>query len=288
MDYLRQVQRAIDYIEDHLDEEIALAEISAVAGVSHWHFQRMFRALTQETLRGYIRSRRLSRARLQLLEGDRPVLDIALSAGFSSQSSFTRAFTRHHGCPPARLRASRRSRVPLAKERMDEAYVRHLRDRVSLQPTLRDAPVRHLVGLPSRLSGMEAERNRIGHLLQPLWDRFLLRVGELPGRIRSTALGVIRTADPDQLEYVAAVEVPGPPPAVPRGMAYVCVPAATWAIFSHRGATKDLDRTVNYVYACWLLQSGRAHSYGPDLEVYDERFVPGSEDSIVDYAIPLR
>ena len=46
MDYIGHVQRGIDYIEEHLNEDIELAAVSRVAGVSHWHFQRMFRALT--------------------------------------------------------------------------------------------------------------------------------------------------------------------------------------------------------------------------------------------------
>ncbi len=100
MDYLRQVQRAVDYIESHLDDDLALEDISAVAGVSHWHFQRMFRALTRESLKGYIRSRRLSAARVQLVSTDLSVLDIALNARFRSQASFSKAFRAHHGCTP--------------------------------------------------------------------------------------------------------------------------------------------------------------------------------------------
>jgi AraC family transcriptional regulator len=285
MNYLRQVQRAVDHIEDHLDDSLDLQAISAVAGVSHWHFQRMFRALTHESMKGYIRSRRLSRARVQLLETDRPVLDIALCAGFQSQASFTRAFRRQHGCAPGGCRASGAG-VPVAKVRLNEAYVRHLRGRVSLEPTLRDEPAKHLVGVRTPLESMEAERNRLAHLLQPLWGSFVPRMGEVNG-VSGCSYGVIRTHRADALEYVAAQEVRDVPTTLPDGMVHLVVPAATWAVFTHRGEVADLDHTVNYVYACWLLQSGREHAYGPDLELYDHRFAPGSPDSQVDYAIPL-
>ena len=60
MDYLTRLQHGIDYIEQHLDEDIALAEVARVAAISQWHFQRIFKALTKETLKTYIRSRRMS------------------------------------------------------------------------------------------------------------------------------------------------------------------------------------------------------------------------------------
>lgn len=288
MDYLRQVQRAVDHIEVHLDDALTLTDVSAVAGVSHWHFQRMFRALTKETLAGYIRSRRLSRARLQLLNTNRPVLDVALSAGFGSQAAFTRAFKRQHGVPPATCRATGRGRSPVDKVRLDAAYVRHLHGRVSLSPVIAQHPARHLVGMATTFTSMEAERNRQGHLLGPLWDAFTPRFSDVADRTPGVGYGVIAADAPGRLTYLAAVEVSGRPETLPEGFVYRCLPASTWATFSHRGAVADLDHTVNYVYACWLLQSGRTHTYGADLEVYDERFDPGSPDSIVDYAIPLR
>lgn len=62
MDYLRQAQLGIDYIEAHLDSDIATADVARHAGISHWHFPRIFKGLTNETLKTYIRSRRMSGA----------------------------------------------------------------------------------------------------------------------------------------------------------------------------------------------------------------------------------
>jgi AraC family transcriptional regulator len=60
MTYLEQVQRGIDYIEANLDREIEPALVARHAGISQWHFQRIFKGLTNETLKAYIRSRRFS------------------------------------------------------------------------------------------------------------------------------------------------------------------------------------------------------------------------------------
>ena len=85
MSLLEQVQAGVDYIEAHLDQELALCTIARKAGVSQWHFQRIFRALTGETLKAYIRSRRLAQSLEQLLGTKRRIIEIAMEAGFESQ-----------------------------------------------------------------------------------------------------------------------------------------------------------------------------------------------------------
>ncbi len=60
MNYLKQVQTGVDYIEANLDTEFSLADVAQAACMSQWHFQRIFKALTNETLKAYIRSRRIA------------------------------------------------------------------------------------------------------------------------------------------------------------------------------------------------------------------------------------
>ena len=52
MSVITTIQRGIDYIEDHLDDELTLHDVGRAAGLSAWHFQRSFKALTNETLTG--------------------------------------------------------------------------------------------------------------------------------------------------------------------------------------------------------------------------------------------
>ncbi len=289
MNYLRQVQKGVDYVEAHLQEDLNLADVSRAAGVSHWHFQRMFKALTGETLGTYVRSRRLAHARLALLNSERPVLDIALEAGFESQAAFTRAFKRAFGMPPARYRGLGGSRVHLNKIRIDEGYLRNLAQGVSLEPQIQQLDVRHMVGLATTFFSVDSERNNIGAKLPPLWDAFMPRLDEVEGARPGICFGVVRQSAPDAelLEYTAAIEVPQRPACVPDGMVHVEVPAASYAFFTHVGDPQRIDETVSYVYSSWLLRSGRRHTYGPDLEVYDERWVAGSEDSVMGYGVPV-
>ncbi|MCG8479803.1 MAG: AraC family transcriptional regulator [Spirochaetales bacterium] len=292
MDYIGQVQRGIDYIEEHLNEDIELAAVSRVAGVSHWHFQRIFRALTGETLKTYIRARRFAAARVALVTTDAGVLEIALNAGFDSQASFTRAFKRAFGIPPARYRSGGDEYLFMEKARIDEEYLQHLRRNLSPAPEKIDRlPERHMVGAATLFFSVDSERNNIGEKIPPLWDAFLPRRGEIEGAVEGYCYGVVRQAEADNelLEYTAAMEVPRAPDpqSVPPDMVHVTVPEATYATFTHRGTASLIDQTVNYIYSTWLTRSGRRHSYGPDLEIYDSRWHATSPDSVMEYAIPL-
>ncbi len=291
MNYLRQIQRGIDYIEEHLDEDIHLAEVTRFAGVSHWHFQRMFKALTNETLKAYIRSRRLANSRMKLVQTDESVLTIAIEAGFESQASFTRAFKKAFGLPPARYRAIGDKHLFLKKIRIEEDYLRHLREKVSRTPTIERIRSRTLIGMTTQFYSVDSERNNIGDKLPPLWRDFLPRLGEINHVIAGTCYGVIGQSAPDSelLQYTAAAEIPSAAKEqpLPQGMEMIIIPETIYAVFTHRGEVNNIDHTVNYIYSNWLSQSGKRHTYGFDLEIYGADYRADSEESIIHYAIPI-
>ncbi|MEM6956346.1 MAG: AraC family transcriptional regulator, partial [Myxococcota bacterium] len=126
MSYLEQIQRGIDFIEGRLEGPLELREVSRPAGMSHRHFQRMFKALTGETLMAYVRARRLSLSLDRLLRTDGRILDIALDAGFESQASFTRAFRQAFGITPGAYRRLGHGARFLRKVRIDADYLANL------------------------------------------------------------------------------------------------------------------------------------------------------------------
>lgn len=288
MNYLAQVQRGVDYIEANLDVDVELVRVSKAAGISHWHFQRIFKALTGETLKTYIRSRRLASSLDLLLTTDTRILDIALRAGFESQESFTRAFQRAFALTPNEYRKLGDRSLFLRKVQFDADYLRHINQNVSLVPEIYSQTSLLLVGLETRFYSVDSEKNNIGDKLPALWAKFLPRIEEIDNIVAGTCYGVVRQAGPDTdlLEYCAAIEVTDASK-TPKDMVRVEVPEATYARFSHRGAARNIDRTVNFIYSTWLAQSGRRHSYGPDLEFYGAEYHPVSEESTQYYAIPI-
>ena len=94
------VQRMQDYIEEHLEADITLTELSAVSLFSPWHSYRLFKELLGVTPAEYIRRLRLSRSAMRLKEKQCLVTEAAFDCGFNSVDGYTRAFYREFGCRP--------------------------------------------------------------------------------------------------------------------------------------------------------------------------------------------
>lgn len=101
MDWVIGIQNAINYIEEHLTEEIDYEEVAAQSFSSSFHFQRVFSILCGFTLGEYIRNRRLSQAGVDLTGQDVKVIDVALKYGYESPDSFAKAFQKFHGVTPS-------------------------------------------------------------------------------------------------------------------------------------------------------------------------------------------
>lgn len=288
MSYLQQVQAAVDFIEQNLDDELSLASVSAQAGLSQWHFQRIFKALSNETLKSYIRSRRLAEALRRLTHTDERIIDIALVAGFESQESFSRAFKNAFGMTPHESRKRDARNFLFRKVEIDAGYLQHIHRNVSLEPEVYLQPARLFVGLHTTFYSVDSEKNNIADRLPALWDEFVPRMADIKNAVPGMAYGVVRQTEEktDLLQYLAACEVPDKR-AVPEGMRLIEIPETRYARFRHAGNTQKLDTTVNYVYSSWLLQSDHQHSYCADIEEYGQGFIPDSEDSVIFYHIPL-
>ena len=104
MDWINAVERAIDYIEAHLSEEIDYEKVARESFSSSYYFQRIFGILSGYTLGEYIRYRRLSLAGEELAGGNTKVIDVALKYGYDSPDSFAKAFQKFHGITPSEAR----------------------------------------------------------------------------------------------------------------------------------------------------------------------------------------
>ncbi|MBG2711439.1 helix-turn-helix domain-containing protein [Proteus mirabilis] len=94
----------IYWIEENLEKDLKLENVSQKSGYSKWHLQRMFKEQTGLTLASYIRARRLSCAAVELRLQRTPLLDIALKYRFDSQQTFSRAFKKLFNMTPYNYR----------------------------------------------------------------------------------------------------------------------------------------------------------------------------------------
>jgi AraC family transcriptional regulator len=98
LEYEKRVNRVIDHVREHLAEDLSLERLAQVAALSPFHFHRIFRAITNETLFAFIQRLQLERAAVALIHHrDESVLAIVLDHGFSSAATFARAFRGRFG-----------------------------------------------------------------------------------------------------------------------------------------------------------------------------------------------
>jgi AraC family transcriptional regulator len=100
LDWLTKMNAAVDYIENHLNDEIDYQKVAMEACCSSYNFQRMFSFITDIPLAEYIRRRRMTQAALELQNTDVKVIDVAFKYGYDSSTSFARAFCTLHGITP--------------------------------------------------------------------------------------------------------------------------------------------------------------------------------------------
>ena len=105
MNWMTGLQRAIDYVEEHILENLDMESIAAQSFSSSYHFQRVFSIVCDMTIGEYVRNRRLSLAGADLARGDVKVIDVAMKYGYDNPDSFARAFQRFHGVLPSQVKA---------------------------------------------------------------------------------------------------------------------------------------------------------------------------------------
>ena len=101
------LRRILDYVEAHLADDIALAELANLGGLSTHHFGQAFRASMGISPHRYLVERRIHRARQLLLTDARPIAEIAADVGFANQSHLTFNFRKLIGTTPGRYRRLR-------------------------------------------------------------------------------------------------------------------------------------------------------------------------------------
>lgn len=117
------IEGSLDYIEEHLVEEITTEELAEAANLSLFYYQRLFKRLIKKSVGEYIKLRRLARALEDLKHPEQRILDAAVNYGFSSHANFTRAFKETYGITPEDYRRDRPMLNTFEKPALSMNYV---------------------------------------------------------------------------------------------------------------------------------------------------------------------
>jgi AraC family transcriptional regulator len=251
------VLRAVDFIEAGLDGEIALADVAAAAGLSVYHFSRVFKSTVGDSVADYIRKRRLRRLTLaaeRLTQGRTPIVRVAFESGFESHEAFTRAFHKVFERPPVKVkrggippRMSVRSRAPVTPDLLE-----HLTERMSMEPQIKVKPRFAVAGISRnfdpRIPNARAQ-------LLTVYPELQARLGEITNRVGEHRFQFVDAFPNDPPERVfnfsACVEVEDLEQ-IPEGMVGRYIDQQEYAVFTHSGPGSEIYRTVEYALGSWL------------------------------------
>ncbi|MCR2785729.1 MULTISPECIES: AraC family transcriptional regulator [unclassified Microbacterium] len=229
------LNRLVEYVEDHLTEEIDIAGLARMLGTTEYHVRRMFSSLAGMPLSEYIRRRRMSVAAADVL-GDGELLGIAVRYGYGSTEAFSRAFRAVHGVSPGDVR---RNGGPLRTQPQ-------LRFRLTVEGTtpmdtrITDRPAFRLVGHAARVPLIHRGANpdiqaHIASLPAAEHDRLKgLSDAEPAGLLQVSADVDPDYAEGSELTYLHGVAVSAAT-LVTEGLTAIEVPAGAWAVFRVTG-----------------------------------------------------
>ena len=252
--YTERIHRALDFINEHLAEEIRLADVAEAACFSPFHFHRIFSGFMGETPDDYIRRLRLEKA-AGLMHVDRraSVTDVALQCGFSTQALFSRHFKRRFGLSPTEWKAGKNRH---ADSKNDNAlprrspytheYKGELEVEVERRQAFPIAFVRHLRGYTSGAG--DAFRKLFA------WAKPRGLMGP-DAKVISISLDNPGVTPGDKCRLYACVSLAAPVP-VTGEVSLMEIPAGTYAKVPFSGDSKTIGGFYRKFFRDWLPASG--------------------------------
>lgn len=267
LSYEERFQRVLAYIYDHLDEELSLDQMAEIACMSRYHWHRVFRAMTGETLAETVRGLRLAKAANALVEEDTPIREIAAHVGYKNLAGFSRAFKNAHGLSPQDFRNQGQIITNFVKRKVKTEQAFPVR--ITELEGFRAAGVAH-IGPYQQIGKCFKELGGIlvANSLMPLVETLFVIYHDVPG-----------TKPNEELRAHVAVSIKTEFPPAQKGLDYFDVAPGRYAILEHTGPYARLRAAYDWLYGTWLPDAGVQLRDAPPLEVYinDPKITPSAE-----------
>ena len=283
---MQRILRAIEAVESDLSAEIRLEDMATAAGVSRYHFCRLFQSVCGWTVMGYVRARRLSEAARTLSRTDVPLIDVAFDAGFGSQQAFTRAFSDFFNITPGAVRNGTVVGLERLVPRFTADRLTFLKEQDMMEPRFVERDAFAVIGL--RGSFMKDDTQEI----PALWGRVQDRWDDLLPLMSDGGIGacVADSSSAGTFDYIAGVAATTDTEA-PNGMEKLVIAPQTYAVFTHTltqpNINIDIKPTLQHIFGTWLPNSGYSLARSPEFEFYDDRFDPVNHTGEIDFYVPI-
>lgn len=255
IDYGERLDRVREHIRANLDKPLNLDELADIACLSRFHWHRVYRGLTGETVWQTVRRLRLHRAAADLANGNEPVDRIAERSGYANARAFSKAFRDDHGLPPIRYR------VEGGHRRYDNPNWQE--DLAMYDTRIETRPEMTIAGLTHKGSYMNVGAT---------FEKLGMEMARHGGKPQSAGLAAVYFDDPDitpvpELRSLAGV-VLAEGASAPEGFETCVLPAGRYAILVHKGPYGELSKAYSFLFGTWLKENGEIPRAVPALELY--------------------
>jgi len=266
----RRFERAASLLSGRLDDPPSLAELASAAAVSPFHFHRIWRALTRETVGQTILRLRMEASQELLRVKDASVTETATAIGFGTPQSFARAFRRHTGLTPSEHRNSQSSVAK--KDAADMKVAVDRRGEIMVVVLRREGKA---------YTDLNATFGEVWS-----WAEATDTLQHLQG-IYGIPLDDPASVPVDKLRYDAGLALGVT--SAPEPFRVLRLPAGEFACLRHFGSYGGLEAATQYVVGEWLLSSGREPADFPVFHnfINDPDQTPVDE-LITDILLPLK
>lgn len=249
---LKELNQVIEYIEEHLTADITLGEISEYAGVSDYHFRKIFYYLSGLTLNEYIKNRKLSEANKDLLNNER-VTDVAFKYGYESMDGFTRAFKSWSGFLPSEV-----AKTGVSKSFPKLSFYINVKGGESMDYKIVEMPAFKFAGISKRVPmQFEGVNNAIVELANSITQEHREAMHTIqniePYEVVNVSYEHEHNFMKDEGELTHLIGVLTTEENVSEILDIIEVPAYTWAVFPNEGPFPEtLQQTYARTYSEWL------------------------------------
>lgn len=283
MEWMEIIGKTIQYIEDHITEDITVVDIAKNVNLSSFFIQKGFAMLCGITVSEYIRNRRLTLAGSELLISDVKVIDIAAKYGYDSPDSFTKAFARFHGVTPMAVR----------KDGVMLKNFAPLKLRISLEGGYH---MDYKIVKKEAFTVVAKQKTFSGDIKSEDYFRFWREHysdSDNSRIIGNFGISIENENDKNVIEYLIA-NLYDPQKEIPLGMVTKIIPAFEWAVFPCRGSMPGaLEEVYAAVFKEWLpifneydVVSGCCIEYYDDFDKYPNGAM--SDDYYCELWIPIK
>lgn len=249
------METAVTYIEDHLQDNINLADIAAFVAYSLFHFCRVFNQTVHHPPYDYLMRRRLTAAALQLLQTEQRITDIAYTYQFGSPEGFSRAFQRMFGELPTQWRKHGLRNPQVLMPPLTAAHLAQRNHPQFQLPKLVSQPALTIVGLMT----IARDETAVTQLRQQFANPHTHKLTYYPDFWAENGKPIL----------IGSESKTAAPPLVSQ-----TIPAQTYACFALPESEAERPLLSDYIYQTWLPQSGYKIAMPLEIEHAHQRWVP--------------